>query len=290
MSGPTIRPNAGFNAQHDAEHLEKAMKGIGCDKNKVILVLCGKSNHQRQEVAKAYKVQFGKDLLEVLKSELSGDFEKLILALMEPAADFDAREMNRAIKIAYRRLFGKELEDDIRGDTSGHFQRLLVSLLTAGREDGYRTDHVKANHDARDLYRAGEQKLGTDEDTFNRILATQNFTQLQLVFAEYQKITGNTIEKAIEGEFGKDDNGKALQAVVKCIQNRPAYFAELLYSAMKGLGTRDDDLIRVLVSQIDLANIREEYKRLYNTSLEDAIKADCSGAYKDGLLALVKGN
>lgn len=80
------------------------------------------------------------------------------------------------MQIAYRRLFGKDLEEGIKGDTSGDFQRLLVSLSTAGREEGYRTDPVKANHvgrlvtctvfnkvplqDARDLHRAGEQRLG----------------------------------------------------------------------------------------------------------------------------------
>jgi annexin A7/11 len=61
---------------------------------------------------------------------------------------------------------------------------------------------------------------------------------------------------------------------------------------MKGFGTRDTDLIRIIVtrSEVDLADIRNEYGRMYGTPLESAITGDCSGAYKDGLIALVKGN
>lgn len=59
---------------------------------------------QRQEIAKAYKTLYGKDLLAELKAELSGDFEKLILALMEPPADYDAREVNAAIKVMTPRI------------------------------------------------------------------------------------------------------------------------------------------------------------------------------------------
>lgn len=54
-------------------------------------------------------------------------------------------------------------------------------------------DPVRANHDARKLYQAGEGKLGTDESMFNAILAAQNYAQLRLVFDEYQKVI-NTCE------------------------------------------------------------------------------------------------
>jgi hypothetical protein len=313
---PTLKP-IGFNPKNDAEILNNAMKGVGCNKDKIILVLCARTNAQRQEIAKEYKVLFGKDLARELKGELSGDFENLVLALMDTPAEYDAKQLNRAVKglgtkenvlieilatrsngqlnavkSAYKQLFKKDLEDDIRGDTSGDFQRLLVALSVGARDESYRTDQLKANQDARALYRAGEQRLGTDEETFNRVIASQNFSQLQLVFEEYRQASNTTIEQAIEAEFGKSDTGTALLAIVKCIRNRPAYFAELLYNSLKGLGTRDEDLIRLVVSrsEIDLADIRVEYSRLYKTSLENAIAGDCSGAYKEGLLAIVKGN
>ncbi|EFO21283.2 annexin [Loa loa] len=313
---PSLRPYQAFNPNADAETLRKAMKGLGCDKNKVITVLCGRVNSQRQQIAAAYKTMYGKDLINDLKSELSGDFEDLILALMEPPARYDAQQLHKAmqglgtkesvlieimcsrtnaqiieLRNVYQQMYNSTLEKDLISETSGHFKRLLVSLCNGGRDESMQTDTLRANQDAKKLYKAGEQRLGTDESCFNAILASQNYMQLKLVFLEYQKITNHTIEKAIESEFSGDVKD-GLLAVVACAQNKPAYFATLLYNSMVGFGTRDNDLIRVIVtrSEIDLADVRQAFERKYNKTLESFIKGDCSGAYKDGLIALVRGN
>uniref|UniRef100_A0A915D9I0 Annexin n=1 Tax=Ditylenchus dipsaci TaxID=166011 RepID=A0A915D9I0_9BILA len=182
------------------------MKGMGCDKQKVIRALTSCNNQQRQEIAKVYKVQYGSDLNSDLKKELSGDFENLVLALMTPPAQYDAQQLKKAfsgigtkenilieilttrsnaqineLKHTYKQLFGKELEKELMSETSGDFQKVLVSLC-----------------DARSLYKAGTQKFGTDEGTFNSILASQNFNQLRLIFDEYKKTAGHTIEEAIQ--------------------------------------------------------------------------------------------
>ncbi|KAK6048864.1 Annexin [Cooperia oncophora] len=65
LGTPSVRPNPNFNANQDAETLRKAMKGLGCNNSKVISVLCGRTNWQRQEIAKAFKVMYGKDLIKV---------------------------------------------------------------------------------------------------------------------------------------------------------------------------------------------------------------------------------
>ena len=76
---------------------------------------------------------------------------------------------------------------------------------------------------------------------------------------------------------------------VKCIRNRPAYFAEQLHESMKGLGTRDDDLIRLLVCrcEVDLPQIKVEYQRMYGKSLHDSVKSELSGDYKKLFTALI---
>ena len=60
----------------------------------------------------------------------------------------------------------------------------------------------------------GELRFGTDESTFNAILVQRNVPQLQQIFAEYEKITGHTIESAIENEFSGDIK-KGLLAIGK---------------------------------------------------------------------------
>lgn len=86
-----------FNAVADAHALRKAMKGWGTDEDALINVLCRRTNAQRLEIEKQYKTNFGKDLLEDLKSETSGNFEKLLVALMMPIVDFYVKELHDAM-------------------------------------------------------------------------------------------------------------------------------------------------------------------------------------------------
>ncbi|MFH4974033.1 hypothetical protein AB6A40_000742 [Gnathostoma spinigerum] len=312
----TIRPQANFDAQKAAEQLEKAMKGFGCNKEKIIEVLCHCNNAQRQMIRTPYKTLYGKDLIKELKKELSGDFEDVIIGLMETPTKYDAVNLHKAVKglgtkekvlieiicsrtndeihsvcNEYRDEFGETLEKAVIGDTSGDFQRLLVSLLQGNRDESKNVDALKANQDAHKLVADGEKRLGTVESTFNSILVSQNLRQLDRVFLEYEKITGHPIEVAIKKEFSGNIQ-KALLALIQCIQNTPKYFANELNEAMKGLGTHDKDLIRIIISrsEIDLAIIRNLYEQMFKKSLVDSIKSECSGAYRDSLITVVQGN
>lgn len=92
-----MRPAENFDATADAQALRKAMKGFGTDEDGLINVICRRSNEQRQLIARAYKTNFGKDLFEDIKSECSGNFEKLLVALMTPIVDYYAKELRDAM-------------------------------------------------------------------------------------------------------------------------------------------------------------------------------------------------
>ncbi|XP_063167646.1 annexin A4 [Candoia aspera] len=250
-----------------------------------------------------------------LKSELSGKFEKVIIGLMTPITLYDVEELKRAMKGAgtdegclaeilasrtneeirrindtYKRHYGTSLEKDIVSDTSSMFQRVLVSLATGNRDESPHVDQGLVQQDAQCLYEAGEKKWGTDEGQFVTILCSRSRNHLLRVFDEYKNIAKKDITESIKSEMSGDLED-ALLAIVKCMRNKTAYFAERLYRSMKGLGTDDDTLIRVMISrcEIDMIDIKAEFKRTYGKSLHSFIKGDTSGDYRKILLLLCGG-
>ncbi|XP_041671259.1 annexin A4-like [Cheilinus undulatus] len=312
----SIKDFPGADPLRDVEVLRKAMKGFGTDENAIIELLGNRSNKQRVPMVAAYKTTYGKDLVHDLKSELTGNFEKLVLAMIKTPTHFDASELREAIKGAgtdeaclieilssrsnaeineitriYKSEYGKTLEDAINSDTSGHFRRLLVSLCQGNRDERETVDMSLAKQDAQKLYAAGENKVGTDESQFNAILCARSRPHLRAVFQEYQHMCGRDIEKSICREMsGNLESG--MVAVVKCIKNTPAYFAERLHKAMQGAGTKDTTLIRIMVSrsEVDMLDIRKAYVQTYGKSLYTHISGDTSGDYKKLLLKLCGGN
>ncbi|CAH2006511.1 unnamed protein product [Acanthoscelides obtectus] len=310
---PTVVPANPFNPRDDAEVLRKAMKGFGTDEKAIINVLARRTNAQRLQIAVEFKTMYGKDLIKDLKNELSGNFENLIVAMMTPLPEYYAKELHdamsgigtdedvliellctmsnqeiRTIRQAYEAMYHRPLESDIKGDTSGTFKRLMVSLCNACRDESMAVNPEAAKRDAQALLRAGELRLGTDESTFNMVLCQRNYAQLQLVFQEYHNITGHDIEKAIKNEFSGDCE-QGFLAVIRSIKNQPQFFARMLNKSMKGLGTNDRQLIRLVVTrcEVDMVEIKREYQAMFGESLADAIKGDCSGDYKKCLLALI---
>lgn len=160
------------------------MKGFGTDEQAIIDCLGSRSNRQRQQILLSFKTAYGKDLIKDLKSELSGNFEKTILALMKTPVLFDVYEIKEAIKgagtdeaclieilasrsnehirelnRAYKAEFQKTLEEAIRSDTSGHFQRLLISLSQGNRDESTNVDMSLVQRDVQVSLLAGEEPV-----------------------------------------------------------------------------------------------------------------------------------
>ncbi|XP_071360775.1 annexin A5b isoform X2 [Trachinotus anak] len=310
----TVKASGNFNASADAEVLHKAMKGLGTDEDAILQLLTARSNAQRQEIKATYKTLFGKDLISDLKGELGGKFETLIVALMTPPIAYDVTSLRNAIKgagtdekvlveilasrtpgqvkdiiAAYRQEYDDNLEEDVSGDTSGHFKRLLVILLQASRQRGIQEGEIE--NDAQALFKAGEQKFGTDEQSFVTILGNRSAEHLRRVFDAYMKLSGYEMEESIQRETSGALRDLLL-AVVKCARSVPGYFAETLYYAMKGAGTDDNTLIRVMVSrsEVDMLDIRAEFRRKFACSLHSMIKGDTGGDYRKALLLLCGGD
>uniref|UniRef100_A0A7N6BHD8 Annexin n=1 Tax=Anabas testudineus TaxID=64144 RepID=A0A7N6BHD8_ANATE len=310
LNCPTIVPYEDFDVVADIKAIRKACKGFGTDEQAIIDILANRSSDQRQEIKKAYFEKYDDELVDVLKSELTGNFEKAILAMLDLPVIYAVKELRKAMKgpgtdedvlvellctatnafhlhCVLFSVHERDLEADIEGDTSGDVRNLLTALLQGIRDESYDVDEDLAEQDATALFEAGEGCFGTDESTFTHILAARNYLQLQATFKIYEQLSGTEILDAIENETSGTLK-KCYTALVRVAKNPQLYFARRLNDAMKGAGTDEDTLIRIITcrSEYDLETIKEMYLEKYDVSLKDALRDECSGDFKRLLLAI----
>ena len=176
--------------------------------------------------------------------------------------------MLKKIKEEYKKLYGKDLEAAVKGEVSGDLERLLVSLLQCNRSENNHPNDAQCAAKAKELFEAGEGQWGTDESAFNKIFATSSPMELALIARHYHKLAGKTILEAINKEFGGNMK-KLLNTIVYAIISPSEYFATRVKAAIKGFGTNDSLLIRVLITrdEIDMPQIKQYYKQLYGNDM-----------------------
>ncbi|VDN14819.1 unnamed protein product, partial [Dibothriocephalus latus] len=99
---------------------------------------------------------------------------------------------------------------------------------------------------------------------------------------------GKSLQKAVE----KETSGyfeKTFVAIIQYAEDKNTLFAKWFYETMAGAGTRDNDLIRLVLvrSDLDLEDIKRTYLAKYKKTLAKAIEGDTSGDYRRMLVALV---
>ena len=297
---------------NDAETLRNAMKGFGTDEATLIKVVANRTSRQRQIIKEQYKQAFGRDLISDLKSELHGKMEDAFIALFTNPVEYDAdalrdamhgagtnedtlieiiasrnNEQLAAIKQCYNTKYQRDLEDDIKKETHGTLEHILITLLQGKRSVNTYPDQNACAAIAKEILNAGEAKLGTDESVFNKYFVSLSPIEMACVAQHYHKLTGHTILEAIEKEF-VGDSKKAFKSIVYATLSPSEYFATRVHDALKGLGTKDTLLIRILVSrdEIDMPQIKQYYKQLYGKDMVEAIKSDISGDYEKLMVEL----
>ncbi|EFJ34094.1 hypothetical protein SELMODRAFT_227533 [Selaginella moellendorffii] len=302
--------------QQDCQALHHAFKGFGCNEKHVIQILAHRNYLQRRELVNAYRSMYGEDLLRRLEKELHGKLEQAVLLWMMEPAERDAVLLRDAMKglgtkdktlieiicsrtpsqlyyirQAYQTKYHRSLDKDIQSDTSGDYRKLLLAFASGQRPEWPHVDMHLADADARELYRAGEGRLGTDESTFIRIFSTRSAAQLHAAFAAYKHLYKRDIDKAIRRETSGDFED-ALRLIVKSVTRPGRYFAKVLYDSMKRMGTDDSTLIRVVVTRAeqDMQYIKADFYQKYKKPLESMISGDTSGNYRHFLLSLVGGH
>lgn len=300
----------------DAESLRNAMQGWGTDEKALIEILGRRTAAQRAEIRRAYASVYKESLLTRLDSDLSSHFQKAMILLTTDPAERDAKLVREAlgrrgddrdawvlieascantpdhliaVRRAYRSLFGCSLEEDVAASSA--FQQplrmLLVSLVRSYRcaEEGVDVD--LASLEATQLAEAIWRKKQPHAGEVLRIVSTRSKSQLAATFQCYKKEHGSDIEQDINN--CSSQFARMLKIAVWCLTSPQKHFAEAIRYSILGLGTDEDVLTRAIVSRadIDMKNIKEEYKVRFKTTVTKDVVGDCSGYYLDILLALV---
>ena len=258
---------------------------------------------------------FNRNLMKDLKDETSGHFEDAIVALFETPLDYDCISINKAIKKSdedtlveiictrpaellkqicqnYLNKFNISLQNDISNKFKDEQFKTILSMVLNCK----RIDINMMNNFAQELC-AGNETLNKKFDLLGLLLSTRSQRELITIGREYHRLTNITLLDAIN-KYYKGKIKLAFSTLLQCLVSLSEYFANRLYTryiyiliviSMKGLGTRDTQLIRICVTrdEIDMALIKRYYKLLYKTELIDDIIGDCSGSYRNLLIEVV---
>jgi len=149
---------------------------------------------------------------------------------------------------------------------------------------GADTWDVKA--DAEGCFKAMDG-LGTREQDLIKILCDRSREHLQLVRAEYQ----TRYSKDLRDHVKKETSYRLKKILMARLTPRPELLAQLTRDAIKGAGTRMDELLLVLCPRAgwEIPEIISAYKTLYDRDMVEDIKKDTSAKVRKFLEEVLKG-
>ena len=268
------------NPLQDAITINQSLKKPKNPKN-IIQIVAHRSNSFRQKILQAHFAKFNKNLSELIESELSGNFRDTLVALFSLPTDYDAfllykamkgigtnedtlievlasrsNEEIKQIKKRYNEIYKRDLVKDVEKDTSGFFRKILLELLNANRGTNTCPQEQECEECARRLYDSTIKLKGSEQDTFMYIFTQKSREELCAISNIYFKWYGKTLIEIVDSIF-KGDPRRVLKAIIYSLLSPSEYFAYRINKAVKGFGTNDSVLIRIIVSrdEIDLYRI-----------------------------------
>ncbi|KAJ8247519.1 hypothetical protein GJAV_G00247320 [Gymnothorax javanicus] len=225
-------------AQYDASELRASMKGLGTDEETLIEIVCSRSNEELVEIKKVYKELFKKDLEKDVHGDTTGNFRKLLMALVETKRaapsnivnyekiDEDARALYEAgvqrkgtdvatwitimsersvphlqkVFDRYKGYSPYNMQESIHKEVRGDLEKSFITLVDCFEN--------KQLYFANRLYNAMKSK-GAKEDVVTRIMVSRCEVDLMKIRTEFKKHYGKSLYQTI-AEHTKGDYQRAL--------------------------------------------------------------------------------
>ena len=296
----------------EVEELEKAITSKNDDE--ITKITLNHTNAQRVKLREDYQAKYSRDLIKDLEDKFSGEFRDCLVGLYKSPAEFDADLLYKAmkgagsdkevmtevvcfrspeefesIKAKFQEKYGKDLISEIKDECSGDYRKIILALLDNKRVPNSNPDLENCTKIAKELYDAGEGKIGTNEEVFIKYFTTLSPEELLLVCKEYHKNHKRNMLDSIEEEFSSHTKD-LLKIVLYSLYSPSEFYARTIQMSIAGVGTADNKLIRSIIarSEKDMAKIKKYYKKIYNKDMIEDVKADVSGSYGNILYGLLQ--
>ena len=282
------------------------------DEETIVSILSTTSNLDRQIIRLFYKKKFPNLIQKDIQTQLSGDFGKLVLNLFDLPYEYDARELHRSltsfskdekaiieiiitrprshltlVQKIYKKFYNVSLKNDILNLSDKTFSEFLITILASNRPSGLTIKPNDAYNIAKDIIKNGVKQYGKNVNLFKQVFVDRSREDLIMISRAFYDLYKKNLYDVIDNEIS-GTNKKLIKDILFGLITPAQWFAKKAYKAMKGAGTDDKTLIRVIVSraEIDMEDIRDYYFRDRNTDLRNDIDGDCSGAYGQLLMNL----
>uniref|UniRef100_A0A673CT93 Annexin n=1 Tax=Sphaeramia orbicularis TaxID=375764 RepID=A0A673CT93_9TELE len=215
-------------AQYDASEIRGSIKGLGTDEDTLIEILCSRSNTELKEIKNVYKELFKKDLEKDVAGDTSGNFAKLLLALVQfsvitlllPQALYDAGVRIKGTDVAtwisimsersvphlqkvfqrYKSYSPYDMQESVMKEVKGDLQRSFLVLVQCFEN--------KQLFFANRLHDAMKSK-GAKEKMVTRIIVSRCEVDLKKICSEFKAQYGQSLHKTVL-EHTKGDYQKVL--------------------------------------------------------------------------------
>lgn len=225
-------------AQYDASELKASMKGLGTDEETLIEIVCSRNNEELTEIKKVYRELFKKELEKDVAGDTSGNFGKLLLALVqtkrdEPTNVVDYEKIDEDARVLYeagvnrkgtdvatwisimskrsvphlQRVFDRyksyspyDIKESIRKEVKGDLEKSFLTLVECFEN--------RQLYFANRLQEAMKSK-GAKEKVVTRIIVSRCEVDLMKIRTEFKKQHKRSLYQTI-AEHTKGDYQKAL--------------------------------------------------------------------------------
>eukprot|EP00127_Corallochytrium_limacisporum_P006843 Clim_evm58s236 gene=Clim_evmTU58s236 len=219
-------------AMWDAWNIRKACKGAGTNETLLIMILASRTNEEIHEIRQAFKREYHVELDNVLKSETSGHFERLLVSLAQgnrqksgPVDANMAREDASRLKAAgidklgtdesqfnailctrsfpqlratfdeYSKLTGKDILQSLHSEMSGDLYSGMKAVVCIARDP--------PTYFAERAYKA-MKGMGTQEQILNYVVVARAEKDMEDIKEAYMKQYKKSLVSAIESDTSGD--------------------------------------------------------------------------------------